>query len=56
MERVDFSVEINILKDGKKKQFNLPFVCDNEIWIQLIADSSLGHIIEVPISTATINH
>jgi hypothetical protein len=54
MERIDFSVEINILKDGKEKRFNLPFLCDNEIWIQLIADSGLGHTIEVPVSNATI--
>jgi hypothetical protein len=54
MERIDFSVKINIFKDGKEKPFNLPFVSGNEIWIQLIADSGLGHTIEVPVSNATI--
>lgn len=54
MERIDYSVAVKIIKDGKEKTFNLPFVCDNEIWIQLIADSGLGHTIEVPISNAII--
>ena len=54
MERIDYSVAVKITKDGKEKPFNLPFVCDNEIWIQLIANPGLGHTIEVPISNATI--
>jgi hypothetical protein len=57
MNRIDFSAEINIIKDGKEKQFNLPFVCDNEIWIQLWTNGEeLGHSIEIPISNATIKH
>lgn len=55
MNRIDFSVEINMLKDGKEKRFNLPFLCDNEIWIQLWYGTEFGNSVEVPISNATLN-
>jgi len=54
MNRIDFSANINILKDGKEKRFNLPFLCDNEIWIQLWYGKEFGHSVEVTISNATL--
>jgi hypothetical protein len=56
MNRIDFSVEIKIVKDEKEKRFDLPFLCDDLLWLQLFNEPGLGHTLEVPISNATIKY
>ena len=54
MNRIDYSVEVKIVKDGKEKVFNVPFVCDNQVWFQLFKAPGLGHSVEIPVSGVTI--
>lgn len=54
MNRLDYSIEVKIIKDNKEKVFNLPFVCDNQVWFQLFKATGLGHSFEVPIANVKL--
>ena len=54
MNRIDYSIEVKIIKDDKEKVFNLPFVCDNQVWFQIFKAQGLGHSFEVPIAGVKI--
>ena len=54
MNRIDYSIQVIIHKDGKEKEFNVPFICDNQVWFQLFKAKGLGHTAEVPAANAKI--
>jgi hypothetical protein len=54
MNRTNFSVEIIITKDGKEKIFNVPFLCDNQVWLQLFEAERLGYTFEIPIANVRL--
>ena len=54
MNRLDYSIEVTIEKDTKVKTFNVPFVCDNQLWFQLFKAKGLGHTVEIPTSGSRI--
>ena len=48
MNQADYSIEVKIVKLGQHKVFNLPVLCDDQVWFELIAETGFGHSIEVP--------
>ena len=54
MNRIDYSIAVKIIKDGKEKPFNIPFVCDNQVWFQLFKAEGLPHSTEVLVANTTI--
>lgn len=51
VNKQDFSIAIKITKEGKEKLFDLPLMCDNQVWAQIFKtsmDPSLSHTVEVP--------
>jgi hypothetical protein len=54
MNRIDYSIHVILHKDGKEKSFNLPFICDNQVWFQLFKAKGLGHTAEIPAANAKI--
>ena len=48
MNRADYSIEVKIIKLDQQKVFNLPVMCDDQVWFEVLAELDLGHSIEVP--------
>ena len=48
MNQADYSIEVKIVKLGQHKVFNLPVLCDDQVWFELIAETGFGHSIEIP--------
>jgi hypothetical protein len=54
MNRIDYSIEVKIVRPDKEKVFNIPFVCDNQVWFQIFKAEGLGHSFEVPIANVKL--
>jgi len=46
MNKLDHSIQIKIIKDGKEKLFYLPPVCEDRVWSQLFEDVT-DHTVEI---------
>jgi len=48
MNQADYSIEVKIDKLGQQKVFNLPVLCDDQVWFELLVETGFGHSIELP--------
>jgi hypothetical protein len=58
MNRKDFSVEIKIIDPQSKKEkiFDVPMLCDNIIWFQLLMAEELNHSAVITASNTVLKH
>ena len=47
MNRLDHSVEITVVKDNVERKINLPFICDDQLWFQMLK-TVVNHKVEIP--------
>jgi len=54
MNRKDFSVEVKIIKSEKEKTFDIPMLCDNLIWHQILMAKGIDQRVVLTASNTTL--
>ena len=47
MNRLDHSIEITVVKDNVERKINLPFICDDQLWFQMLK-TVINYKVEIP--------
>jgi len=54
MNRIDHSAEITVIRNNIEKKVNLPFICDDQLWFQVLK-SAVDHKVIIPSFNLTID-